>query len=113
MGEAAQPGQPAKAVQLPKRIARALVRHVSCTLASESAITERRCREQADKAQRAWDDIGEVVSGLVQALRDEADLLDRWARESREGGWSTHQVDPMRRRAAEIRDLLADLEKIS
>lgn len=32
-----------------------------------------------------------------------ADQLDRWARESQTGGWSTHQVDPMRRLAANIR----------
>jgi hypothetical protein len=32
-----------------------------------------------------------------------ADQLDRWARQSQTGGWSTHQVDPMRRLAANLR----------
>lgn len=32
-----------------------------------------------------------------------ADQLDRWALQSQTGGWSTHQVDPMRRLAANIR----------
>ena len=43
-----------------------------------------------------------------------ADTLDTWARQSRSGGWSTHQVEPnmtrandCRRRAAEIRAELA------
>lgn len=33
--------------------------------------------------------------------------LERWAAESVAGGWSTHQVDPMRREAHDIRVLLA------
>jgi hypothetical protein len=35
------------------------------------------------------------------------DQLRTWATESREGGWSTHQVDPMRRKADEIDELLS------
>ncbi len=36
-----------------------------------------------------------------------ADQLDKWAAESRSGGWSTHQVNPMRELAAGIREGLA------
>lgn len=32
-----------------------------------------------------------------------ADQLERWANESVTGHWSTHQVDPMRKLADEIR----------
>ncbi len=35
----------------------------------------------------------------IELLKAEARLLLRWACESEDGGWSTHQVDPMRRRA--------------
>jgi hypothetical protein len=42
------------------------------------------------------------IARLRGLLRDEASLLRAWARESRDGGWSTHQVDPMNRRADDI-----------
>lgn len=45
----------------------------------------------------------------------DANQLDRWAEQSRTGGWSTHQVEPMtkladklRREAAGIRGTVAD-----
>ena len=31
-----------------------------------------------------------------------AEQLDRWAAESKSGGWSTHQVKPMEAKASEI-----------
>ena len=40
-------------------------------------------------------------------LNEEAAQLDKWADESRRGGWSTHQVDPMRKRADELRRFAA------
>jgi hypothetical protein len=46
----------------------------------------------------------------VEILFREAALLDAWARESREGGWSTHQVDPMRRRADELRRAASEIQ---
>ena len=46
------------------------------------------------------------VNRLRELIQCEAILLDAWARESREGGWSTHQVDPMRNRADELRRLV-------
>jgi hypothetical protein len=46
----------------------------------------------------------------LETLRVEMVLLARqlrrWAVESREGGWSTHQVGPMRRKADEIDEIL-------
>lgn len=44
---------------------------------------------------------------LIEFLRQEAIQLRLWAVQSRQGGWSTHQVDPMRKRAEEIDELLA------
>lgn len=35
-------------------------------------------------------------------LFEVAQQLEQWARESRAGGWSTHQVEPMRQKADEI-----------
>ena len=40
---------------------------------------------------------------LIAVIEAEADQLDQWADESRSGGWSTHQVTPMRQRADELR----------
>lgn len=44
-----------------------------------------------------------IAHELAALLMEEADLLDRWAQQSITGGWSTHQVDPMRERADELR----------
>jgi hypothetical protein len=44
-----------------------------------------------------------VAELAVEMLEAEASQLDTWADESERGGWSTHQVQPMRRRADEIR----------
>lgn len=38
----------------------------------------------------------------AKLLIDEANLLEKWANESVNDGWSTHQVRPMRERAAFI-----------
>lgn len=57
----------------------------------------------------------EFDAGALDAL---ADRLDQWADESRKGGWSTHQVganteqaNACRRRAARIREVLANLNQ--
>ena len=44
-----------------------------------------------------------MTKEVVVLLQEEADRLDRWAVESEKGGWSTHQVQPMRERASAIR----------
>jgi len=44
----------------------------------------------------------------VTDLLDEAALLDEWAKASRDGGWSTHQVKPMQDRANELRRRVED-----
>lgn len=52
-----------------------------------------------------------TTSELIRFLENSASLLDRWAEESLRGGWSTHQVEPnrglandMRRMASRVRD---------
>jgi hypothetical protein len=47
----------------------------------------------------------------IETLESEAALLDAWARESCTGGWSTHQVTPMRQRAAVLRERALHLER--
>ena len=47
--------------------------------------------------------IEDVGSSHGVDLRLIADQLDAWAAESRAGGWSTHQVDPMRKLADSLR----------
>lgn len=39
---------------------------------------------------------------MLRELENEALQLERWARESRQDGWSTHQVEPMLKRAQEL-----------
>lgn len=41
-----------------------------------------------------------------QKLREIAEQLERWAEESKKGGWSTHQVEPMLQKAREIFELI-------
>ncbi len=51
----------------------------------------------------------EELRTALLLLEQEEILLDRWAEESISGGWSTHQVKPMRERAAFIRTKLEEL----
>lgn len=44
----------------------------------------------------------EKLALAESAIREEIAQLYRWADESSHGGWSTHQVDPMRRRAEKL-----------
>lgn len=70
-----------------------------------------RLTEIADSVDPLVVRLGEVTTKLEAAnalLRDEATLLRAWARESREGGWSTHQVAPMNKRADEIQAHLSE-----
>ena len=46
----------------------------------------------------------------INLLEKEAVQLDRWADESLSGGWSTHQVEPMRNRAAMLRNKVNELK---
>lgn len=48
---------------------------------------------------------------LIQEIRKEIELLERWANESKNGGWSTHQVDAQLKRAQELKSLLYDITK--
>jgi hypothetical protein len=60
-----------------------------------------------------------VVNRLKQALNAAADdknrdanQLDDWAGESERGGWSTHQVDPMRAKADQLRREATELRRL-
>ncbi|WP_316207453.1 hypothetical protein [Bradyrhizobium sp. SZCCHNR3118] len=50
-----------------------------------------------------------MLQDTIKFLEDLADTLDRWARESRFGGWSTHHVDANRREADSCRRKAAEL----
>ena len=46
----------------------------------------------------------------IALLEEEAVQLDRWADDSLSGGWSTHQVQPMRNRATHLRNRINALK---
>lgn len=56
-------------------------------------------RRWADEAES----LRETAKNAMQTISDIADQLDAWAQQSREGGWSTHQVQPMREKADALR----------
>lgn len=47
-----------------------------------------------------------AAARMAELLAAEAKQLDRWAFEAERGGWSTQQVDPMKKRASDIRQSL-------
>lgn len=52
------------------------------------------------------------IERLAAAFLDEmADRLDGWARESRTGGWSTHQVKDNKRAANDCRRMAATIRQ--
>lgn len=48
---------------------------------------------------------------LIETVKTMASQLDKWVTESRTGGWSTHQVDPMTKRASDLRLAVAEAER--
>ena len=46
---------------------------------------------------------------LIKIIKEEAELLERWAKESEQGGWSTHQVKPMRKRSQYLYAIIGKL----
>jgi hypothetical protein len=51
-------------------------------------------------------DQASAAAEFRKQLNFQVGQLDGWAKQSEVGGWSTHQVDPMRKRADELRRLL-------
>ena len=51
----------------------------------------------------------EAIDEATEALLAMAEQLDEWATQSREGGWSTHQVDPMKKTADALRRKVSGL----
>lgn len=47
----------------------------------------------------------------VAILRTERRQLLKWAEESMTGGWSTHQVKPMKKRAEYLKKQIVELER--
>ena len=50
-----------------------------------------------------------MIQTLANKLCEVANQLDRWVIESINGGWSTHQVEPMRTLSRDILALLRGL----
>lgn len=48
---------------------------------------------------------------LINAIQQEIELLETWARESKLYGWSTHQTQPQLDRARQLKELLYDTTK--
>ena len=67
--------------------------------------------DQAKRIVREWMKANRL-DALVM-LRSLAKQLNQWAEQSKTGGWSTHQVEPMQNKAAEIHRFLdkAEIEK--
>lgn len=61
-----------------------------------------------------------MLTYIAKFLEDKAVTLERWAKESREGGWSTHQVEAnpkmaeeCRHEASRIRGIIAAFTSLS
>lgn len=55
--------------------------------------------------------LGALQNAAIEKERD-ANQLDDWAAESKRGGWSTHQVEPMRKKADQLRREAAQLQRL-
>ena len=52
-----------------------------------------------------------IMSDMLNELRKTADQLEAWADEAKRYGWSTIHVEPMLKRASEIRSVLRRWER--
>lgn len=68
------------------------------------------CHDWCDEMEKPMT-VHEENRQLKDALRDAAETMERWARQSRQGGWSTHQVEPNRLKAQKLFALLGRLSK--
>lgn len=50
---------------------------------------------------------GDLLHQALMKLETAAERCELWALQSVEGGWSTHQVEPNRRLASELREFIA------
>lgn len=58
----------------------------------------------------------QVNTALRHAADDkerDADQLDTWVQQSLAGGWSTHQVEPMRKKADQLRREASELRRLA
>jgi hypothetical protein len=86
-----------------------VARHIATAMQPE--------REAVQKALKAAHAVGfrdgvmaerKGAGRLGETLRGVAEQLDKWATESLSGGWSTHQVEPMRKLSHHIRTLIEE-----
>lgn len=62
---------------------------------------------------RSKTDSGTTIKLLVLEIERIADQLEKWATQSVTGGWSTHQVDPMRKEMDRLRLVAAQVRRDS
>lgn len=79
--------------------------------AQEGELT-RLITEALDEKDRAAAQVREALDTSLNLLAAEADQLENWAIEARAGGWSTHQVDPMNKQAAMLRNQESKLRSV-
>jgi hypothetical protein len=51
-----------------------------------------------------------ILLKAIKILEEEKTQLLKWAKQSEFGGWSTHQVDPMKKRAAYLYNKINELK---
>ncbi len=47
---------------------------------------------------------------LINELKKEINLLESWVKSTEGGGWSTHLVEPMKKRVSELKGIVYDYE---
>ena len=52
----------------------------------------------------------DIIDDAIQILKQEAAQLRLWAVQSKSGGWSTNHVEPMRKRADALDELVHEFE---
>ena len=52
----------------------------------------------------------EILEQAIKVLEEERDLLLTWVEQSIKGGWSTHQVKPMKERATDLNNIINELK---
>jgi hypothetical protein len=112
---------PVEADRLTRERDDAVARHAEALLSIES-LKAQILRHEHDRsvlvsartrAERKCDEARRALEKAEQLFSNVADQCDAWARESRDGGWSTHQVDANRKMAVMCRDEAAALRAIS
>jgi len=78
--------------------------------ANVEAVDRERFREVIGLKTTATREVSQEFKDAIAMLEEEATLLEGWVRETRGGGWSTHQVGPMQERILAIRAKVNELK---